>query len=269
MKILILTIIAILFVQGSIYAQNDVNANMFSQHYKHKFYGGYANVPIKVSGYKNAVLNDYHKYPYATGGTYINFEKGNVSGSGKGFMIGYQYMLGENHGPLAEYIGVKNGEDRGTIINFGYSYAFKPSHNLDVAIVPKYGLTSIDYDVGYIEDIGVMPIITDSGTFYKGDTISASASGSAISVSFEANYDLSNVIYNLSVYAQIGYQISFFKKPRTTINGVYVTDEQAFDEGYVDGYTVYATFDTNIDPFEDTKVSMGGLVFALGVSYRL
>lgn len=73
------------------------NMPAFAEEGEDPFLLGFVTMPLDVSGYKNAVFNDNHNYPgRSTGATYIEFEKGNTSGSATGIMFGYQFMLGEN-----------------------------------------------------------------------------------------------------------------------------------------------------------------------------
>ena len=262
------TIQVLLFSVLAITIISTMSSNLIAQSLKHKLYTGFASIPMEVSGYKNAVLNDNHNYPNATGATFVRFEEGNTTGAATGIMIGYQYMLAYNHGPMLELRRVHNEYNAGTVFALGYRYSFMIENKFDFSVSAKYGFASVKINVTKVKNVGVMPIITNSGTFHVGDTISAEASGSTIDLLLEASYDLSSFMPNLGVFANLGFQISFFDKPKTTIAGIEVTDRKAFDEGYIKNHTIYYTADSNIDPFKNTKLDLGGLSFALGLSYR-
>jgi hypothetical protein len=239
------------------------SVGVFAREIRHKIYGGFANMPVKVSGYKNAVLNDHHNYPNNSGETYVDFEKGNTNSSSTGVMIGYQFFFNKKHGLVADYTSIKSDNITVSVIGVGYSHTFVLTEKFSLAVIPKYGVALLKVDIGTVK----RPVITDSGKFNEGDVIEAKASGSILSVSVKADY---TIIKHLEAFAQIGLQASFFSKPKTTIDDTEVTDERAFDEVvYLEGdSSMHYDSETDIDPFSDAKIDMSGLVLVLGASYK-
>lgn len=232
---------------------------------KFQAYGGISMMPIEVTGYQNAVLNDEHNYPNAIGATFVEFEKGNVSETGTGITVGMQYMIAKNHGPVIDYTSVSSGDVTGSVIGLGYKYSKSISDKFSIGIIPKFGVASITTDLGALVAYGTMPVITDGQTYYEGDLIEAEASGTVMSVEVEANYGITKKILG---FFKIGFQTSSFDKPTTNIGGSELTDDKALDSGSLNGNTVSYDASSNIDPFSNVEANMDGMILSFGVNYK-
>ena len=267
----ILLIWGMFFFSYAVFAQDtsdeekdvqEVNAER-----NHKLFAGIGQMPIKISGYRNAVFNDYHNYPEQAGATHIEFEKGNVDEMVSGFLIGYQYRLDQNQAVVVDWIFLNSGDIGGNVLSVGYAYEVELMENLGIAIIPKYGFGSVTANMGEVESNGTMPIEINDETYDTGDEIVASASGSVINLSLEVNYGLSEISPGFGVFFQYGMQKSNFEKPKTKIANDVIEDGKAFDDGSVENGSLQYDPDSNIDPFSKAEVSMDGSSLAIGISY--
>jgi hypothetical protein len=227
-------------------------------------YGGMAKIPLEIKGYRNAVLNDEHRFPSNIGVANIKFDKANTSGSESGITIGAQFIINKNQSALVDMTTVSSGN----IYAIGYKYSKPINDKLSIGVIPKFGFADINVDLGGLKTLGSLQGIEtiDRSKFKDGDKIETEASGTVMSLEIEVDYSFTKEIAG---FFKLGYQKSSFKKPTTKIGGSEVTDPKAYDEGvYGTDGILYIDYNSNIDPFKDVEINMDGMILSYGVSYK-
>ena len=219
-----------------------------------KVYGALKMLPVNVSGFQNAYLNDSKSYSDAsTGYGKVNYADANTEGYSVGLTLGYETEIVENSLVLAELTYASNYLD----LTVGYNYAIKGlMDKLTLKVGPKLGYAMVGGEAGTVDSS--LNIITSDGTFRNGDVINMSTSGVVLSAGVEAEYE---VTPKLAAFVRADLQFSMFGDPEVSINDVVMSNPSDWH-----GTT---PFTNGLDPFAGAEASTTGLGLMFGVNYKL
>jgi len=107
-------------------------------------------------------LNDNAYFPYATGGTYIEFSKANQTSSLTQINLGYSYKFTQEHLLDVDLISGSSGETSASIFAIGYSYNLELNEFMTgLYFQPSlaFGSASVTNKLGTVKANGTMPFV--------------------------------------------------------------------------------------------------------------
>ena len=233
----------------------------------HRLYAGGLSSHIGVKGYKDAYFNDSHRPVNLTTYSLVNFSSANRQTRAYGVFAGYQFYLTEDHGPNVQIGYVQRGKLSSATILFGYVWPLTNWHGLQFSVIPQVGYASLTIDFGELDTNNGVHIELGADKFDSGDEVTSVSRGIAFAALGEMRYKLLQGREDFELFLQFGYQVVLLNSPVVYVDGIEVTDREAFDEPGGSGDKPYNE-DSNYSPSNSVESNLDGLVASLGFSFR-
>ena len=256
-KVAVSCIILVFFLIGAALAQEDSQKGI-------RIYGGYASLPLKISGFEDAYLNDYSVSGEGGGSeaAWVPYSEANGTAS-SGILLGFGYAIAQVPGleGVLDFTSI-SGNATGTLLTFGASYSFPVMKNLLVVASPKFASGSVSRTMGTLPFYNGQVNVPE-GDFITGDEIKMEASGSGFVLEGEVRYVF---MKNFDAFFSLGLSQVSFGKPKVTIAGTEVKSN-VHSRSCTGNSSVDLSCSDYFDPFGSAKTDMSGIKIGLGVGY--
>lgn len=239
---------------------------------------GYTNIPLIISGFKDAYLTDYVVATNTTAGmgdataaeretVFNNYSSSNVSGF-SAIYVAMDYKIGpeKEYSVLLDYAQAFGGGDNTlNAFSIGGGYTFMDLiKNYDLQTFGKY------YTVRYYSDMGKLPyyngqINVPEGDFNTGDSMQLNISGGATSIGVKSAYELnpsSGVDFGLE------YITGDLGKPVIKIKDVEIKTSNTHASTCSGESSVSLSCSDFFNPFENASAKLNGFKIFTAYQYK-
>ena len=222
-------------------------------------YIGLSQMPLRITGYRNAVLNDAYQNLEQTGRDYVEFENGNVNNIYLCLYLGLYYNY-EKHRFIGDILYTSLDSLQGFQLKIGYGRNIYKKGLFSLHGYLKAGFSRSVLGIDTLQITGSDGIRAEE-TFVDGDKVEALILGTLLEPSIQIEYSLHETIPYLGLFASLSYAYALSNSIETYVNAQKISNGQSLSAG--DENTLNSN--TQVDALS-AESDISGLVLSVGAS---